>query len=547
MRYFDCCCEVGPRTEKDPLAPWTAADVLRWMDRCGISAALVTHTLAMQGNVYESRRRLKEDTAAAPGRFFPVWTVVPPDARDTDEDGDGEKLLAEMAAEGVRAVKLFPRTHNYPMTAAVLAPMLKPLEEGRILTLIDANELPAGPDGAYAAMDAMLTLAPDLPVVLQRITWGLQRVVTALMNRHRNLRVEFSFYQINRGIEQYAQWYGPERLLFGTGLPAMSAGAARCFLDYANIPARDKALVAGGNLAALLGGVELAGVELAEVELAEMAIPDDPLIAAAAAGRPLAGEVLDAHCHVLPEGRDSSGSYVMYCGDADGLLELNDHMGVRASTLISWTGPLACDTVDGNEVVSRALRRHSGRFYGLIHIDPVHLSREELLAEIHCRLKEPGWVGLKPYPTPGLAYDHALFEPCWRIANQHGLMVLAHTGGRAGPTSTIGKLAGAYPDAQWVIAHSGGSFATAREVVGVMKEWPNVWAELTLTPVTNGVIEWMAGQVGDDRILFGTDAPMRDPRPQLGWVVWADLPQASRRKILGGNFRRLLGMRKPSL
>ena len=532
MRYFDCCCEIGPRTEKDPLTPWTAADVLRWMDHCGISAALVTHTLAMQGNVYESRRRLREDTAAAPGRFFPAWTVVPPDARDTD--GDGKKLLAEMAAEGVRAVKLFPRTHNYPMTPSVLAPMLKPLEAARILTLIDANELPAGPDGAYAAMDALLTLAPDLPVVLQRITWGIQRVITALMNRHRNLRVEFSFYQINRGIEQYAKWYGPERLLFGTGLPAMSAGAARCFIDYADIPARDKALIAGGNLATLLGGVELA----------EAAIPGDSLIAAAAAGRPLDGEVLDAHCHVLPEGRDSSGSYVMYHGDADGLAELNSRMGIRASTLISWTGPLACDTVDGNEVVSRALRRHGGRFYGLIHIDPIHLSREELLAEIHRRLGEPGWVGMKPYPTSGLAYDHALFEPCWQIANQHGLMILTHLGGRAGSTATIAKLAGAYPEAQWAIAHSGGSFPTAREVVAVMKQRANIWAELTLTPVTNGVIEWMVEQVGDDRILFGTDAPMRDPRQQLGWVVWADLPEASRRKILGGNFRRLLGMRK---
>jgi hypothetical protein len=25
-----------------------------------------------------------------------------------------------------------------------------------------------------------------------------------------------------------------------------------------------------------------------------------------------------------------------------------------------------------------------------------------------------------------------------------------------------------------------------------MKQRPNVWAELTLTPVTNGVIEWLA-------------------------------------------------------
>jgi predicted TIM-barrel fold metal-dependent hydrolase len=77
-----------------------------------------------------------------------------------------------------------------------------------------------------------------------------------------------------------------------------------------------------------------------------------------------------------------------------------------------------------------------------------------------------------------------------------------------------------------------------------MKEHPNVWAELTLTASTNGVIEWMVSEVGDDRILFGTDAPMRDPRPQFGWVVWADLPATSRARILGGNFHRLLAMKR---
>jgi hypothetical protein len=38
---------------------------------------------------------------------------------------------------------------------------------------------------------------------------------------------------------------------------------------------------------------------------------------------------------------------------------------------------------------------------------------------------------------------------------------------------------------------------------------------------------------------------MRDPRPQLGWVAWADLPAASKQKILGGNFARILQRARP--
>jgi predicted TIM-barrel fold metal-dependent hydrolase len=108
----------------------------------------------------------------------------------------------------------------------------------------------------------------------------------------------------------------------------------------------------------------------------------------------------------------------------------------------------------------------------------------------------------------------------------------------------VAELAKTYPWAQWVIAHVGASFAAARGAASVMKEYPNVWAELTYTSVTNGLIEWLVSQVGDDRILFGSDAPMRDPRPQLGWVIWSDLPIRSRRRILGENYLQLLKKRR---
>jgi len=531
MKYFDGCCQIGPINEKDPAAPWSVDDVLHWMDRCGIAAALVFHTLSIDGNAVLSRERLKAEIARAPGRLFPVWPILPPDAGDFQPD----QLLRAMAAEGVRAVKLLPKTHRFPLRPELLEPVLRPLEDRGVLTLLDFGELPSGLDAAYDLLDALLAGFPRLPVLLGRTPWTAQRLVTALMARRENLHIELSNYQINRGIERYAERFGPERLLFGTGLPAMSAGAARCYIDYARIPAQAKAMIAAGNLRRLLGGVEIGDAPL----------PDDPLIAQAAAGEPLVDfQPMDAHSHILHEGTDSAGGYVMYSGDGDGLAEMNELMGVGSSAIVSWTGPLASDAVDGNDIVARALVRHPGRFHGLIYLNPVHLGPQGQLAEIHRRLAEPGWIGMKPYPKVGLAYDDPLYAPCWQVADEHGLMVLAHIGGKAGPAGTIGKLAEVYPHAQWVIAHSGGSFDMARKVAAVMADHPNIWAELTLTPVTNGVIEWLVGQVGDERILFGTDAPMRDPRPQLGWVVWADLPLESRRRILGENFRRLMSMRK---
>jgi predicted TIM-barrel fold metal-dependent hydrolase len=316
----------------------------------------------------------------------------------------------------------------------------------------------------------------------------------------------------------------------------MSAGAARAYVDYAQVPQEVKEKIAGGNLSRLLGGV-LPG--------AAPRLGPDPVRSRAAKGQPLTGfPVLDAHCHVLREGAHGAGGYVMYRGDADGLVELMDVTGIRRTAIMSFTGPIACDPVEANDVVARAVRKYPRRFLGVCYVNPTHLSGKELMAEVRRRVEKQGFVGLKPYLRTGLRYNDPLYRPCWEYANRRGLYALLHTGGKAGGLDVVARLAKDYPRVQWVVAHSGGSFAMARDVAAAMKKHPNVWAELTLTPVTNGVIEWLVSEVGDDRILFGTDAPMRDPRPQLGWVVWSDLPLRSRKKILGENFQRLLRRRK---
>lgn len=234
----------------------------------------------------------------------------------------------------------------------------------------------------------------------------------------------------------------------------------------------------------------------------------------------------------------------MYCGDGVGLVENMDALGIKTAAIMSWAGPVADDPLESNDIAARAVAGHPGRFLGVAYINPTHLSKSELMSEVKFRVEKEGFVALKPYGRIGLKYNDPLYQPCWEYADEKGLYALLHTGGKAGGMDVVADLARKYQNAQWVIAHSGGSYEMAREVVAVMKAHANIWAELTLTPVTNGVIEMMVLEAGDDRILFGTDAPMRDPRQQFGWVVWSDLPAKSRRRILGENFQRLLNMRR---
>jgi hypothetical protein len=83
MRYFDCNCEIGPRNGKDIAAPWRTEDVLHAMDRCGISGALVVHTLSIHHvPMIQAREALTREIRGAPKRLFPVWGILPSGAGD---------------------------------------------------------------------------------------------------------------------------------------------------------------------------------------------------------------------------------------------------------------------------------------------------------------------------------------------------------------------------------------------------------------------------------------------------------------------------------
>ena len=215
--------------------------------------------------------------------------------------------------------------------------------------------------------------------------------------------------------------------------------------------------------------------------------------------------------------------------------------------MMSWNGPVCTDARDGNEIVSRAVRSHGRSVIGVAVIDPTHMSPEEIQKEIRLRYVEQGFVGMKPYPNMNLSYEDEAFIPWWSFGDRNRLYALVHVADETGGLPAVDRLSERFPGVSWIVAHAGMDWAFAEQVAASVRRRPNVYAEITYTSVTNGVIEFLAEAAGEDRVVFGSDQPMRDPRPQLGWVVWADLPAEVRAKILGGNFQRVLDrVRRPN-
>jgi len=131
-------------------------------------------------------------------------------------------------------------------------------------------------------------------------------------------------------------------------------------------------------------------------------------------------------------------------------------------------------------------------------------------------------------------------RPAWELADARGLLVLLHTwGGSAydGPEE-VRKVASAYPGARILMGHS--CHGQWQEAVDLVKEFDNLYFELTAVLDDRGALELFVRETGSERIVFGTDTPWFNHHYYIGAVLGAEVEDEDRRNILYRNAKRLL-------
>ncbi len=248
MTIFDCNCWYGVAI-RAPLAPaLTPEEVLQEMDFCGVHRALLRHA-ATFGESPEVGNPLTCQGAAASGRFEPSWALLPP---HTGELGDVAGLLAAMREAGVRSLWAHPAEHRYLLNRTSCGELLEEMVARHIPLFLPRQAVSGGLD-AYTVADNLLSDFPQLRlVIVGHGPWGDDRYFRPLMARYPHFAVDTSRYELDGGIEEVCQQYGPQRLLFGTNFPLTYMGGPLLTLLRATISDEDRALVAGGNLIQLL-------------------------------------------------------------------------------------------------------------------------------------------------------------------------------------------------------------------------------------------------------------------------------------------------------
>ena len=262
LEFADASVWLGP-PQGFPLArEMLAGEIGAAFDRHFIRSGLVSHWHATVLSPQDGNRALEAAAPLLPRSCGVIWTGLPLLA------GEAEPLPGLSAVpERLGGVRIFPKTHRFPLAAWVLGPLCEWMSERQLPLFIWHTELD------WSALRELARAFPALPVVVesqpQKILYHARPLFT-LMGECPNLLVETSNFVGQGFVEHAVGRFGGERLLFGTFLPVGDPLVPIGMLVDADIAAADKALIAGGNLRRLLQRAA------ASADTANAAVPSAP-------------------------------------------------------------------------------------------------------------------------------------------------------------------------------------------------------------------------------------------------------------------------------
>ena len=508
MNAFDINCMLGPtNTNREP-AFRTAEALLAEMDRVGIAEALVYASQARMAHPADGNARVL-DMIRGHGRLHPCWVVLPPGTVEQPEPGE---LVARMRARGVRAARMFPEEHRFPLLERSLRPLLAALAEAGIPLLLDVGR--TGWSQIVLDWSEVMSIAqahPNLPLVLLREGGSTERVLFSVWDAFPNLHLETSYTQESRIVEEIVERFGPGRLLFGTAMPVYDAGGPLALLQGAQITPAQRADIAGNNLRDLLG-LPRGDAEAGSVWPCG---PDG-------------FRVFDVHGHL---GRWERKYY--RDSTAAEMVARMDQVGVERFA-VSDVLALGPDYRGGNDRVGAAVSEFPNRLVGYVVYNPNYES--EMADEMARGFDDLGCRGIKLHcGLHETSTEDPKYSLAFRTAQERGCPILCHA--HEGPSPEfLREVLADYPDAKFIYAHAGGSSREEVEpLVEVAQARSNLFLDLGLSTMLRGTLAWLVENVPSAQIVYGSDHPLNEFTFQLGRVLHADIPEELQRRILWDN------------
>ncbi len=228
--------------------PFTAHDLVAEMDRFRIQHGLVRFTPdAAYGDALYVNEMIYTACRGSAGRLIPCPIVF---ATGGAQPPDEATQVTDALAAGAGAVWIRPATDGWLLCDWASDDLLGALQEHGVPVLCLERMV------GLAEVAGIAGRFPRLPLIVAETNYRVQQSLLPLMRRFDNVHLSIgSNYCVRGGIEQLVGVLGPERLLFGTGLPDIEAASSICQLMYAEIDEQAKRWIGAGNLERLIGGI----------------------------------------------------------------------------------------------------------------------------------------------------------------------------------------------------------------------------------------------------------------------------------------------------
>jgi len=499
--------------------------LLSHLDRLGIDSAVVWSKAAIP-SVWEENKRLLADiqnTLGAKNRIFPSLVVIP---TMISQKCVMQELKDTMEKHNIRAIRALPAHHAYDMLQ--LEPILEQIKELKPVVFTDM--------GIRNNVLSFLFLAekfPEMPFIVTNGMWGDMTALFDLMRRRSNVFAETSWIHTEGTIKLLAKEFGSKRIIFGADLRSHN-GASIAGLVHAEISNAEKSLVAGGNIIRILG---LGAEKNKKTEKQK----GNQLWKDFINGKRLDVPVIDAHTHTgiyspMPVEETTSSAVIRK------MLKYMDRIGIEKS--ITCLGIMdRGGTVEGDMNLRKMLKPHRDRFSGYLSFHP--LFAKEFTEKLDDFFSDGFFIGFKTicdyWKTP---VTDERFTPAWEYADKHRLPILFHTwtGGYDSP-GQLKNIVKKYPNAQFILGHSGGSNEGRLEAEELAVKNNNVYLEWCGSFCSSILWEETIARVGKNKILFGSDALCHSIDWELGRLLSLNVPDGDLIPILGSNMEKILAMR----
>lgn len=528
-----------------------SSDLIADMDFYGIDYSLVYHNSVFSTEPMKANLRLLEEIKNEE-RLLPCWVLLP---SNTEDIWEKDNVLNAIEKYDIRALRIFPDFHNINLGLPLIDELFKELEKKEMLLIIQYKNLgvavpsPVGYD--MVILDNICTKFPGLNIVSS----GPLRQFYYLLEKHDNLYFSLEWEMHSGIIKDITDRFGAEKILFGTPNCEISSGlsgAAISMLNYSEISSKDKIKIAGQNLLSLLNKKKSAGSKLnksnkiinlydlktddASVNKSFKGFPFDDFILSAYNGSPLPCPVIDSHYHA---GEFASEYKPGSCLDSlERLLRREDIEGMFVTSSEAVFGGNHCK---GNRHVYNLCQKYPESITGFYVFNP---NFKESCEQMDKYLSCMNFKGIKIHPRIHKCdINDEKYAPVWEAAKKFGVPVLSHTGeGQAhSDPGYFYEISGKYSKVIFILAHGGESFKGILQSIDIVNARNNVYIDISGWGFMHkGVLEFVAGKVGAEKLLFGSDAAWIDFNYAVGVVLFSKLSRQDKEKILYKNARKIL-------